>query len=260
LKLFTIFGNPVSHSKSPLIHNAVFKKYAKNNRYIRTAIENGEKMIEVMNELGIDGGSVTVPHKEVAFRIVDEVRGVAKEIGAVNCLVREKDGKVVGYNTDGDGFVQSVRDWDFKKILIVGAGGTAKAILFSFLQKGFDVSIVNRSSGRLEDFKKTSAKLYSWENFKVESYDLIVNVTSAGLNDDSLPMPKEILEELFKKSKYVADAIYHETPFLKLAKEFNLETKDGSKMLIYQGVLANHIFLDSKISHEKIEKEMMKIF
>jgi shikimate dehydrogenase len=259
MRLFTIFGNPVSHSKSPLIHNAVFKKYANESRYIRSLVENGDEMKRVWDELQISGASVTVPHKEVAFQMCDEVRGVAKSIGAVNCLHREND-KIIGYNTDGEGFLESIRNWEVKKVLVIGAGGTAKAVIHSFLNRGFDVSIVNRSSGRLQSFQELPISIYTWETLEIESHDLILNVTSAGLNDDSFPLPKETLEKLLDKTKYVADAIYHETPFLKLAKEKGLQTKDGSLMLIHQGVLANHIFLDKKISKDKIEKEMLKIF
>jgi shikimate dehydrogenase len=261
LKLFTIFGNPVSHSKSPLIHNSVFKKYALDHRYIRTAIEDGKTIPDVMKDLNISGASVTVPHKEVAFQICDEVRGVARDIGAVNCLVRNDCGKIIGYNTDGDGFIHSISDWKFDKILIIGAGGTAKAIVHSFINQGFkNLSIVNRSLNRLKDFENLCISINTWDNLEIDSFDLIVNVTSAGLKDDLLPMPKEILEALFEKGKYVVDAIYHETPFLKLAKEKGLKIKDGSEMLVYQGVLANSIFLKRKISKELIEKEMIKIF
>jgi shikimate dehydrogenase len=259
MKLYTIFGNPVGHSKSPLIHNAVFSKYSKDARYIRTLVNSGEELKKVWKELEISGASVTVPHKETAFQLADEVRGVAKDIGAVNCLVREGD-KIVAYNTDGDGFLYSIVDWCIKKVLVIGAGGTAKAVIHSFLKEGFKVSIVNRSEKRLEDFKELPIDIFTWENFEVSSFDLILNVTSAGLNDDFLPMPKEILEKLFQKGRYVADAIYKETPFLKLAKKHELETRDGSMMLVYQGVLANYLFLKGKVSKDEIRERMLEVF
>jgi shikimate dehydrogenase len=267
-KLFSIFGKPVSHSKSPLIHNAVFQKYLPNYLYCRTEIENGENLRKVFFDLKLSGASVTVPYKEVAFQICDEVRGVAKQIGAVNCLHLE-NGKLIGYNTDVYGFLDSIEEWqkDINSVLIIGAGGTSKALTYGFLEKKYQVTILNRSEKRLKAFENLDVNLFTWDNFKPENYDLIVNVTSAGLDlklpdEVNLPAPKEILENLFSnpKTKYAVDVIYHKTPFLKLAEKYNLKTKDGSLMLVYQGVLANQIFTNFKIPKEYIAKEMLKIF
>ena len=203
-KLFSIFGKPVSHSKSPLIHNAVFQKYLPNYLYCRTEIENGENLRKVFFDLKLSGASVTVPYKEVAFQICDEVRGVAKQIGAVNCLHLENE-KLIGYNTDVYGFLDSIEEWqkDINSVLIIGAGGTSKALTYSFLEKKYQVTILNRSEKRLKAFENLDVNLFTWDNFKPENYDLIVNVTSAGLDlklpdEVNLPAPKEILENFDK--------------------------------------------------------------
>jgi shikimate dehydrogenase len=258
VRLFTIFGNPVHHSKSPLIHNAVFSKYQQDSRYIRTLLENGDKLKDTFFKLGIEGASVTVPFKEDAFSQCDEVVGIAQKIGAVNCLVN-RDGKMVGYNTDVYGFLDSIKDFgETPRVLIIGAGGTAKALLHGFLEKSYTVTVLNRSEKRLQSFKELGVKTAVWDSFQPESYDLVVNVTSAGLTDDSLPAPENILKAVFKKSRFAVDVIYHETPFLKVAKEAGLETKDGSLMLVYQGVLANELF--TGLSREEIEAEMLRGF
>jgi shikimate dehydrogenase len=261
MKLFTIFGNPVAHSKSPIIHNSVFSKFRKDYRFTRTLLENGLTLKEKFFQLNLSGASVTVPHKEIAFSLCDEVRGVASEIGAVNCLV-EENGKLIGYNTDVYGFLDSISDFkDIKSVLIIGAGGTGKALTIGFLNKGWRVSIVNRSAERLESFKELPVKTYLAKDFfPYMQYDLIVNVTSAGLSDQSLPLEKDILMRLFSDAKYGVDVIYHETPFLKLAKESGLKTKDGSLMLVYQGVLANQLFTKGEIPKEDIENSMLKAF
>ncbi len=257
MELYSIFGNPVSHSKSPLIHNIVFKNYFPNKRYIRTHLNDGKKLKEVYSHLALSGASVTVPYKEIAFQLCDEVRGIAKKIKAVNCIVTE-NGKLIGYNTDVYGFLDSISEWkDIQTILIIGAGGTAKALTIGFLEENKDITIVNRSSKRLESFKTFPIKSYSWDNFQPSQYDLVVNVTSAGLNDEQLPMPKNILNQVFQNSKYAVDVIYHETPFLKLAKEFGLQIKDGNLMLIYQGVLANQLFVNGEIEKETIKNSML---
>jgi len=253
MKLFTIFGNPVSHSKSPRMYNICFKYYNLNDYcYTRTYLKNGEDIIKTFKKLQISGASVTVPHKEWAYKLADEVRGIAKEIKAVNCLIQEGD-KIVGYNTDAEGFVESINEFDYQSVLIIGAGGTAKA-----LSKMFEnADILNRSEKRLKDF--ITHKTYTWDNFENKKYDLIINTTSAGLSDDNLPAPKEILEELFKNAKYAVDVIYHKTPFQKLAQSYGLELKDGSDMLVYQGVLQFDKFVDFTIDKKEVANLMKKV-
>ena len=246
--IFLIFGNPVNHSKSPLMHNYFFKKMGLNHCYTRYLLEDGSKIVDKFKELKINGANVTIPHKEFAYKLADEVRGVAKEMGAVNTLVLE-DEKVIGYNTDGPGFMEVIKDFDYKKPLIIGAGGTARAI--SYLLKA---DIVNRSEKRLEFFKKRNFNTYTWENFEFKDYDLIINTTSAGLKDDNLPMPREMLERIFKNAKYAVDVVYgRETPFLKLAKRYHLITRDGLYLLVYQGILSMELFLNKKLEREKIK-------
>jgi len=253
-KLFTIFGNPVKHSKSPLMHNYFFNKMGLNHCYNRFLLENGSEIIDKFKSLKIKGANVTVPHKEWAYKLADEVRGVAKEMGAVNTLVLENE-KVIGYNTDGPGFMEVIKEFDYKNPLIIGAGGTARAI--SYLLKA---DIVNRSENRLKFFKEKGFNTYTWDNFEYKNYDLIINTTSAGLKDDSLPMPKEMLENVFQNAKYGVDVVYgKETPFLKLAKEYNLKTKDGLYLLVYQGILAMELFLGKKLDKKEVEKIYFEI-
>ena len=253
-KIFLIFGNPVDHSKSPLMHNYFFKKKNLNNCYTRYLLEDGSKIIDKFKELKIKGANVTIPHKEWAYKLADEVRGVARDMKAVNTLVLENE-KVIGYNTDGPGFMEVIRDFDYKNPLIIGAGGTARAI--SYLLKA---DIVNRSEGRLKFFKEKGFNTYTWNDFKFKDYDLIINTTSAGLKDNSLPMPKEMLEKLFKNAKYAVDVVYgKETPFLKLAKEFDLVTRDGLYLLVYQGILAMELFLGEKLNKKDVEKIYFEI-
>jgi shikimate dehydrogenase len=245
--MFLIFGNPVEHSKSPLMHNYFFKKSGINECYGRYLLENGENIIKKFKELKIKGANVTVPHKEWAFKLCDEVRGIAKEIGAVNTLV-EENGKIIGYNTDAPGFLEAIKEFEYEKVLIIGAGGTAKALSLVLPQ----ADILNRSEKRLEYFKKKNKKTFTWNSIDNFNYDLIINTTSAGLNDDNLPAPENILQKFFTNAKYAVDVIYgKETPFLKLAKKYNLKTKSGLDMLVYQGVLAMELFLNKKLERKK---------
>ena len=261
MKYFAIFGNPVSHSISPLMHNLAIKGLKLNACYSRYPIEDGSRLKEIFFKLGIDGANITIPHKEIAFEICDEVRGIAKEIGSVNTIIKKRD-KLIGYNSDAPGFYQSISEFeDIKDILILGAGGTAKAIAYFLREKRFNITIVNRSEKRLKYFQERDFETQTWDNLILKPYSLVINTTSAGLNKEILPLPKELLLPLFKEAKYGVDVIYNKnTPFLKEAKKSGLITKDGSDMLLYQGVIAFYHFFDGKFSQEEITIYMREAF
>ncbi len=143
---------------------------------------------------------------------------------------------------------------DIKSALILGAGGTAKAIAVAFKGTSIDTTVINRSEGRLEFFKKLCCKIYNWDSFVCSEYDLVVNSTSAGLKDDNYPAPKEILENILENSTYAIDCIYGKmTLFLTFANEKGLKYKDGEDMLLYQGVIAFELFTGYKADEQTIE-------
>lgn len=261
MKLFAIFGDPVLHSRSPLMHNCVFKALNYKACYTRVHLKDGSKLRETFFALKLSGANVTVPHKEEAFRACDEVRGFAKSVGVVNTLVNE-DGKLIGYNTDADGFIFAIEEFGkIENVLILGAGGTAKALASRFLQDNIKVSILNRSQSRLSYFSEIGCEISSWDSFKSKNYDLVVNTTSAGLKDEELPAPKEMVDEILAKTSYVADAIYGKlTPFLALAKENKIRYKDGADMLLGQGILANELFVNTELSTQDIKTHMQRSF
>jgi shikimate dehydrogenase len=258
-KLFSIFGDPVSHSRSPLMHNSVFKTLNYDASYTRTHLKDGSKLRQTFINLKLSGANITVPHKEEAFRACDEVRGFAKKVGVVNTIINE-DGKLIGYNTDADGFMYSISEFgSIKNVLVIGAGGTAKALVSRFLQDNINVTLINRSEKRLGYFKDLN--IFTWDTFKVANYDLVVNTTSAGLKDDNLPAPKKIIDSILNNTSFVADAIYGKlTPFLQMAKDKNIIYKDGADMLLGQGILANELFVNYKLKKEDINKAMARSF
>jgi len=261
MQLFTIFGNPVSHSKSPLMHNISFKELGYKGCYTRYKLEEGKELKNKFLELGIKGANITVPHKEHAFNACDELDEFAQKVGAVNTII-EKNGKLYGYNTDAPGFLKAISEFkDIRNVLFLGAGGTAQSTSVVLRDAGYEVTLVNRSEKRLEKFKESGFKTYTFNTFKAENFDLIVNMTSAGLEDELLPCPKDILENVLPNSKACVDVIYgKETPFLKLAKEYQKPTKDGSDMLLYQGVIAFEYFTQGNFSFEEIKVQMQKAF
>lgn len=261
MELFAIFGDPVAHSRSPLMHNSVFKNLHYRACYTRILLKDGSKLRDTFFSLGLSGANVTVPHKEEAFRACDEVRGFAKEVGAVNTLINE-NGKLIGYNTDADGFMYAIKEFrHVENILVIGAGGTSKALVSRFLQDNMKVTVLNRSENRLSYFKELGCICHTWDSFEVNRYDLVVNTTSAGLKDRELPVPKEMVNNILENTSFVADVIYGKlTPFLSLAKEKNITFKDGSDMLLGQGILANELFVQGKLKKEDISHYMSKSF
>ena len=260
-RLFAIFGDPVSHSRSPLMHNHVFKQLGYDGCYTRVRLTDGSRLRGTFFELGLSGANITVPHKEAAFKACDEIRGFANKVGVVNTII-EEDGRLIGYNTDADGFMYAIRPFGpIKSILVLGAGGTAKALSQRFQDDGIDVTLMNRSAGRLQSFSEAGFKTLTWERVTIKAYDLIVNTTSAGLEDEELPAPLEILRPLLQEAGHAADAIYGKvTPFLKLCAELNIEAKDGADMLLGQGVLANELFSEHQLKPEAIETAMKESF
>jgi shikimate dehydrogenase len=253
-KQFVIFGNPVVHSKSPQMQNAGLKHINFDAEYKKHELLDGNTIKEVFLKNNYLGANITVPHKEFAYENADEVRGLAKEIKAVNTYINE-NGKIIAYNTDALGFLKAIESFgNVKNVLLLGAGGTAKALALALQSKSIEVTVLNRSEAKLDFFKKHNIKCSTWANFHVQNFDLIVNSTSAGLKDEELPCPKEILDNVLKNASFAFDCVYGKiTPFLALARDNNLVVKDGEDMLLYQGVLAFEYFTNTKADEALVE-------
>ena len=259
--IFAIFGNPVSHSKSPLMHNLAFHKLGYDACYTRYLLQDGSLLKETFLALNLTGINITVPHKEAAFHACDVLDPFAQKIGVVNTIVK-KDGKLYGYNTDAPGFLKAIEEFkNIKSILFLGAGGTAQSTSSILRDEGYEVTLLNRSEKRLKKYEEDGFSTYTFENFTPKPYDLIINMTSAGLEDDLLPAPKNLLSQIIPHSKACVDVIYgKETPFLKLAKSFQKPTKDGSDMLLYQGIIAFEYFTHHRYGFNEIKNHMKKAF
>ena len=260
-ELFAIFGNPVSHSKSPLMHNLAFQGLDYDACYTRHLLKDGNTLKETFFTLGLKGINITVPHKEAAFHACDTLDPFAQKIGVVNTIV-EREGKLYGYNTDAPGFLKAISEFkEVKTVLFLGAGGTAQSTSSILREEGYEVTLLNRSEERLEKYKKDGFQTFTYETFKPQPYDLVINMTSAGLEDENLPAPKEILDIVMPNAKACVDVIYgKETPFLKLAKTYKKPVKDGSDMLLYQGIIAFQYFTKHSYTFEEIKQHMQKAF
>lgn len=256
--LYAIFGNPVQHSKSPLMHNLCFEKFGLKSCYSRVLLHDGAHLRQKFFSLKLSGANITVPHKEVAFKSCDWIDKDAQNIGAINTIINEH-GVLKGYNTDAPGFMMAIEEFAKQKVLIFGAGGTAKAIAYIMHKSGYDVTVLNRSHNRLNDF--SFCKAYDWQSFEPSCYDLVINTTSAGLSDENLPADKELVQKCLEGAQGAIDVIYgKKTPFLQLCQSMQIKNKDGADMLLFQGVLAFEYFTNFQFSKDQIIQQMKKAF
>lgn len=254
---FAVIGNPVKHSLSPLLHNHCFEENHLKYKFSSILIEDISKLKETILSHNLLGVNITHPFKEVAFEACDKVSKDCTDIGAVNTIIVRND-KLFGYNTDGDGFLNSIRDFNEPhSVLIIGAGGASKAISHALDKANFNVDILNRSKEKLEYFTDKGLECFGPNDFLCKEYDLVINATSAGFEDNELPAPKSVLRKLLKHARYAVDIIYNKkTPFLKLCDEYDIVSKDGKDMLIEQAVLAHLLFIDYSRSESEIRNSM----
>jgi shikimate dehydrogenase len=250
--LYGVIGDPIAHSMSPLMHNSAFHDNGINAEYVKFHVKKEQlpEAILGMKALGIKGVNVTVPHKEHVMPLLDGIDPLAEAIGAVNTIVSE-NGKLIGYNTDGLGFVEGLKkvagdQLENKSMLMIGAGGAAKAIYYTLASSGVKkIDVTNRTSGRAEKMMNTCPfpldsaflTLDAAEN-ALHHYDVIIQTTSIGMFPHIEDSPIKINE--LKQGTIVSDIIYNplETALLKQAKQKGALTQNGLDMFVYQGALS----------------------
>lgn len=255
--VYGIIGYPVAHSLSPLMHNAAFKELGVDAIYKLFPVKDDE-LDKFFNELRkpaspIFGLNVTVPYKEAVMKYIDNISPLAQKIMAVNTIVVTKERKLIGFNTDAPGFLAHLVELKFntrdKKIAIMGAGGSARAILAVLCmipERPDSIKIYNRTPERLEvlleDLRgridlSIVEPVASIDDLDIPHADLLINSTSMGLKEDD---PVLVDPDLIHPDLLVYDLIYNpaKTALLEMAEEQGARTANGLGMLYYQGVLA----------------------
>lgn len=248
IPLAAVIGHPIVHSKSPRLHGYWLRKYGIEGHYLPmdVAPDDLEAVIDALPKMGFVGANVTIPHKEAIMSLVDELSEGAKAIGAVNTLVF-KDEKVLGDNTDGYGFVENLRqgapEWQAEAgpAMVLGAGGAARAIVYSLLQAGVpEILLTNRTKERADLLRADFGdriRVVDWEKAEgaLAEAATLVNTTSLGMLGKA---PLEISLAALASTATVADIVYTplETDLLRNAKEKGCPTVDGLGMLLHQAV------------------------
>jgi len=242
-----VMGWPVMHSRSPTLHNYLFTRHGLAGTYVPLAIapERLEGALRGLAPLGFSGCNITIPHKQRALAIVDEVDAVARRIGAISCVIVRADGSLAGTNNDAFGFVQNVLQqqpaWraDAGPIVVIGAGGGARAVVYSMAERGAgEIRVVNRTLARAEVLARefgSPVTAVAWEerHRAQDGAAMLVNTTSQGMTGQP---PLELAIETLPVSALVCDIVYVplETPLLAAARRRGNPTVDGLGMLLHQ--------------------------
>lgn len=247
-RIFAVIGDPVAHSLSPVIHNAALRDLELDGVFgaLRASQEDMVGFLRGLARAG-GGGNVTLPHKEKAATVVDRPSAAVRRTGACNTFWAE-DGVIHGDNTDVEGFGRALEGFlgrppEGLRVLVIGAGGAARACLVALMDGGVqEIQLLNRSHERA----RAVARRIGGERVRVlddhkategGSYDLVVNTTRLGLEDgDPLPLDLELLD----RAGAVMDIVYgrQDTPFLSRARELGIRSADGIEMLIHQAAVA----------------------
>jgi shikimate dehydrogenase len=253
-----VIGDPIEHTLSPVIHNAAFNHLKLDFVFLafRVKAANLESAIRGMRSLGIHGLNVTMPHKSTVISFLDEVDPVVKFLGSANTILN-KNGKLSGFNTDGVGALKALREngteVSEKKVLLLGAGGAAKAIAFALAEEAGELAILNRAAEKAavlaDALNRISGKKIVGDALSpsaiqknLQDADILVNATSVGMHpniNQSLVAPQWLRSDLT-----VMDIVYNpvETKLAKDAKAAGAKVISGVEMLIYQGAASFEIW------------------
>lgn len=273
-KLFGVVGHPIQHSMSPVMHNEVFTKLGLKCSYsaFDVAPEDLEEFVERCRDNNFVGLNVTVPHKEKIMEYLDSVDENSRLINAVN-TVKFEGRLLMGYNTDGLGCIRALEGAgekiEGKRVLVLGAGGAARAIAFQCVQEGAELAVSNRtmekSMNLSKELKEKLDKRVLVVNYSEGSLrdimpcvDVLINSTTVGMHPKvhRSPIPAEVL----RKELTVMDIVYNpiETKLLREAKKKGCKTIDGVGMLVHQGAESLKIWLDIKPPVEVMKKAVME--
>ncbi len=270
-KWYAVIGDPIHHSMSPLMHNAWMTEENRDASYIPIHVKpcELEQAVIALKTLGCSGWNITIPHKEKIIPFLDELDESARKMGAVNTVVRLQDGTYKGYNTDGLGFVRSLEEkvgnsHHEKHILVIGAGGAARGIVFALVNSGYThITIANRTVPKAQticnelDIEATAISL-SEAAEKLEGFEILIQTTSAGLNKSEFALPLSL--DQLSATAIVADIVYNPlmTPFLNEAKKKGATVVTGLGMFIHQGALAYSYWTGSYPKAEVVQDLLLE--
>jgi 3-dehydroquinate dehydratase/shikimate dehydrogenase len=235
-RVYAVAGDPVAHSLSPAIMNAALRRETVNGVYVALHAKTLKDLLGCVKDIPIHGLSITMPYKEAIVSHLDNTDAHTTKIGACNTVVRAQDGKLYGFNTDAAGVVRPLQQritLEQAKILVLGAGGAARAAVYGLKERGAEVYILNRTLGPAQKLARSArARLLKRADLKKMAFDVIINATSVGMGNTK----ESPLNENEIKARYVFDMVYDppETRLMKMAKAAGAEVIPGIEMFVQQ--------------------------
>jgi 3-dehydroquinate dehydratase/shikimate dehydrogenase len=261
-KVYGVAGNPVRSSLSPLMMNTAFRRETVNAVYLALQTAKADDLFKLAKEVPLHGLSITMPLKQDVMPLLERTDPLSAKIGAVNTILRTQDGKFYGFNTDVAGIVQPLeRRLALKgaKVLVIGAGGAARAAVFGCRDKGAEVFILNRTPETAQKLAKQSgAKVIKRDALAKTTFDVIINATSIGMTGHTgKGVPTSPLEAAEINARYVFDLVYNpiETPLLRLARQKGIAVITGVEMFVQQGARQFEIWTGKPAP----EEEMLRV-
>lgn len=235
-RLFGVGGNPVGQSLSPLMMNAAFRRETVNGVYVPLHAKTVLDLLTCIREVPVQGVSITMPYKQQILEHLDNTDPLTAKIGACNTIVRTQDGKLFGFNTDVAGVIRPLEQRLHiagARVLVLGAGGAARAAVFGLKDRDADVYVTNRTAEKGQKLaRQAKAHYIKRADLKKTQFDVIINATSVGMgNSKDSPLSADELN-----AKFVFDMVYQrETRLLRLAREKSLQVITGEEMFVHQG-------------------------
>jgi 3-dehydroquinate dehydratase/shikimate dehydrogenase len=257
-KVYGVAGNPIKHSLSPLMMNTAFRRETVNGVFLALQTAKLSDLLTLVREVPINGLAVTMPLKEEILKHLERTDPLSEKVGACNTVVRSQDGKLYGFNTDVAAVVRPLeRRLQLKgaKVLVLGAGGAARAAVFGLKDKGAEVFVMNRTPEAAQKLaRQAKAKTFKREQLAKTSFDVIINATPAGMlgvKPHSILEPKEI------NARIVFDLVYNpiDTPFIRMAREKGIAVITGVEMFVHQGARQFEIWTGKPAP----EEEMLRV-
>jgi 3-dehydroquinate dehydratase/shikimate dehydrogenase len=257
-RLFGVAGNPISHSLSPLMHNTAFRRESANAVMLPLKVKSLDDMLNVVRELPLSGVAVTMPLKEEVLPHLANMDLLTARIGACNTLRTGADGKLYGFNTDVAGVVRPLEKrmkLHGARIVVIGAGGAARAAVFGLVEQGAEVFVVNRTHDKAVSLaRKAKAKSLKQDQLAKQKFDALINTTPCGMTGIKQALP---IKETELNANLVFDMVYNplDTPLLRLAHKRGLAIISGLEMFVQQGARQFEIWTGKPAP----EAEMMRV-
>jgi 3-dehydroquinate dehydratase/shikimate dehydrogenase len=235
-RMYGVAGDPVAHSLSPAIMNTALRRENVNGVYVALHAKTLKDLLACVRAIPIHGLSITMPYKEAILKYLDNTDSHTTKIGACNTVVRAQDGKLYGFNTDAAGVVRPLEQRitiEQAKILVLGAGGAARAAVYGLKERGAEVYILNRSLGPAQKLARSArARIMKRADLKKLTFDAIINATPVGMGNTR----ESPLNENEIQARYVFDMIYDpaETRLMKMARARGAEVIPGIEMFVHQ--------------------------